>query len=1003
MRIELRYRYELWLRGEDVGSHPEDPRQTAAPMPSQLDLLCNSESNGELPEGYLSAAPKNKRHTIHCKKNNPSANMDLTQLVKNQPNIPTYVKQFLQMMDDEEAEAEPDEQQLEVLEDIWLKAGEMDVDEASVYDDGYNRKKGRKRKKKLISEREKPKTRKSSLKYRANSDCSSTTTGDSENSITVKKEFSSASEDEDGDISYKPVKVKIKVKPEKGKPGRKKKKHPNDKEKEAKSFEVKKNKPRKPTKSKRKFQNDEIFHSNEPLDVSDADVQRKLMAMPSLTAYKATSSIKELPNAQNKVNSFPGNNTESKLTITAITDNNGPPNITSAHDNSTENDVEEVEEKSVDDYASIIQIQNQIKPDMEIKRCKPPILKRSHCSVQRKIVKNVPNAKQSTSVINLDNAKQLSYSALKSVNTALTTKQGARYDRNSILKAPKLNLPVEKQDNQKMPKLESEEPIQGNKDFSRLIDTAYILPPKVWNPTQNPHLIATSSVTYLPSNTTITKCNRSNQASISSHLSTSNQFTSVKYSQPQSNQRAELLKTNLSFQRNAPLTQQNRTFHTDKMLIAEPVPINYSKSAGEESNNIIRKFVQLPDPQKLFVQDLDPENKFQAAVSLLTNVQDKGPSSSIDDLSPPIRIPKPLMTAATITPSNIPKFPLGNDYLKAKKSPSGCYVVAPKKPPPSLLRISTKPIQKNLNKSILSSRPFMQPQIFSKSVTNQVQEEEDDDVIIEEVGLKPTSADKCSLSMIPKKCSISTQVNNMPGSENSIYRFNASTNNNNVNKQSVTDTIDVSIYSTRAPSFSSQTSEQNRESKSEITQNDSPDSDKNFKESQNLQNNIQNKAPSILHSIESKSRRKSKEKPKKIVVNRVFDEMPESPSSNCQSTALSFHSKSVLSINNATIPGHVSEMLYPNVPESKCLQAFNNYWSAQISHCAICAPFALAKNLSNRQMSSDWKYCTATLLPESSPIWVRTTLINDSNILTDIWVIPFYFAEVVSRSSFENC
>ncbi|XP_033212914.1 lysine-specific demethylase 4C-like [Belonocnema kinseyi] len=976
-------RYELWLRGEDVGSHPEDPRQTAAPMPSQLDLLCNSESNGELPEGYLSAAPKNKRHTIHCKKNNPNTNMDLTQLVKNQPNIPTYVKQFLQMMDDEEAEAEPDEQQLEVLEDIWLKAGEMDVDEVSVYDDGYNRKKGRKRKKKLISEREKPKTRKSSLKFRANSDCSSTTAGDSENSVTVKKELSSASEGEDGDISYKPLKVKIKVKPEKGRPGRKKKKHPNDKEKEAKSFEVKKNKARKPTKNKRKSPNDEVFHSNEPLDVSDADVQRKLMAMPSLTAYKATSSIKEFPTAQNKVHSFPANNAESKVTIIAIKDNNGPSNITLTHDNRTENDIEEVKEKSVDDYASIIQIKNDIKSDMEIKRCKPPILKRSNCSVQRKRAKNVSNAKQSTSVINMDNAKQLSYSALKSVNTTLITKQAARYDRNSILKAPKLNLPVEKQDNQQMPKLESEEPIQGNKDFSRLIDTAYILPPKVWNPTQNPHLIATSSVTYLPSNTTITKCNRSNQSTISSHLSTSNlsvsnQYTSVKYSQPQNNQRAELLKTSLSVQRNAPLTQQNRNFHADKMLIAEPVPINYSKSAGEESNNVIRKFVQLSDPQKFFVQDLDPENNFQPAVSLLTNGHDKVPSSSIDNLSPPIRIPKPLMTAATITPSNVPKFPLGNDYLKAKKSPSGCYVVTPKKPPPSLLRISAKPIQKNLNKSILSSRPFMQPHSFNKRVTNQVQEEEDDDdVIIEEVGPKPTLADKCSLSMVQKRCSISTQVNNMPGSENSIYRFNvANNNNNNINKKSVTDTIDVSMYSTRAPSFSSQTSEQNCESKSEATQNDSPDSNKNFMESlsQNLQNKIQNKAPSILHSIESKSRRKSKEKPKKIVVNRDFDEMTESPSSNCQSAALSFHSKSVISINHATIPGHVSEMLYPNVPESKCLQAFNNYWSAQISHCAICAPFALAKNLSNRQMSSDWKYCTATLLPESSPIWVSSRL-----------------------------
>lgn len=35
-------RYELWLKGSDVGSHPEDPsRQLAAPLPSPRDILCN--------------------------------------------------------------------------------------------------------------------------------------------------------------------------------------------------------------------------------------------------------------------------------------------------------------------------------------------------------------------------------------------------------------------------------------------------------------------------------------------------------------------------------------------------------------------------------------------------------------------------------------------------------------------------------------------------------------------------------------------------------------------------------------------------------------------------------------------------------------------------------------------------------------------------------------------------------------------------------------------------
>lgn len=120
------YRYELWLRGEDIGPHPEDPKQTAAPMPSQMDLLCSNSSNGQLPQSYLNAAPKNKRHTIHKKKNIMATNpdVDMEELV-NRSDIPPDVKKVLQDLELEEAYDQPDEQQLEVLEDIWLKAGEM--------------------------------------------------------------------------------------------------------------------------------------------------------------------------------------------------------------------------------------------------------------------------------------------------------------------------------------------------------------------------------------------------------------------------------------------------------------------------------------------------------------------------------------------------------------------------------------------------------------------------------------------------------------------------------------------------------------------------------------------------------------------------------------------------------------------------------------------------------------------------------------------------------------
>uniref|UniRef100_A0A1B6CJQ5 [histone H3]-trimethyl-L-lysine(9) demethylase n=1 Tax=Clastoptera arizonana TaxID=38151 RepID=A0A1B6CJQ5_9HEMI len=112
-------RYELWLQGKDIGPHPEDPyRQTAAPAPKEEDILCNK-NNLEIPHLYLEAG----------KKRIPSVK-------KPKLEIPLEVKQ---VMDELELEEEPpDEEQMEVLEDIWLKAGEMELEEASIYDDGYH-------------------------------------------------------------------------------------------------------------------------------------------------------------------------------------------------------------------------------------------------------------------------------------------------------------------------------------------------------------------------------------------------------------------------------------------------------------------------------------------------------------------------------------------------------------------------------------------------------------------------------------------------------------------------------------------------------------------------------------------------------------------------------------------------------------------------------------------------------------------------------------------------
>lgn len=87
-------------------------------------------SNPVLPQSFLEAPKKNpKRHPIHKKKGSGTATGDgvLPSIDRTDEEelaeIPPDVQKVLEEMELEE-EA-PDEDTLEVLEDIWLKAGEM--------------------------------------------------------------------------------------------------------------------------------------------------------------------------------------------------------------------------------------------------------------------------------------------------------------------------------------------------------------------------------------------------------------------------------------------------------------------------------------------------------------------------------------------------------------------------------------------------------------------------------------------------------------------------------------------------------------------------------------------------------------------------------------------------------------------------------------------------------------------------------------------------------------
>ncbi|CAH0548665.1 unnamed protein product [Brassicogethes aeneus] len=118
-------RYEMWLKGEDIGPHPEDPdRKVAAPLPLPQDILCNK-NNTSLPQCFLEA-PKKGRGRMNYSHSFPEFPAELQLELMEEDNM-NYSDEIA-----------PDEQQLEVLEDIWLKAGEIEAEDATICDAGYN-------------------------------------------------------------------------------------------------------------------------------------------------------------------------------------------------------------------------------------------------------------------------------------------------------------------------------------------------------------------------------------------------------------------------------------------------------------------------------------------------------------------------------------------------------------------------------------------------------------------------------------------------------------------------------------------------------------------------------------------------------------------------------------------------------------------------------------------------------------------------------------------------
>lgn len=171
-------RYDLWLKGQDMGCHPEQPEKVAAaPHPTGQDILCNK-NNPELPQSFVEAEQRikeKKRHPLHVKRamargmasgaigvhlGNEDIQDELAMkegdldLLGSKPRVPTSLKGMTDDYGD-------DVDQMEALEDIWLKGGEIGPEDmlhkdAGQLDDSDYERKGRKKKGKKEAKPKKP-------------------------------------------------------------------------------------------------------------------------------------------------------------------------------------------------------------------------------------------------------------------------------------------------------------------------------------------------------------------------------------------------------------------------------------------------------------------------------------------------------------------------------------------------------------------------------------------------------------------------------------------------------------------------------------------------------------------------------------------------------------------------------------------------------------------------------------------------------------------------------
>lgn len=947
-----------------------------------MDLLCNSSSNGELPQSYLNAAPKNKRHMIHKKKiiaTNPGVNME--ELV-NRADIPPDIKRALQDLELEEIEEpieEPDEQQLQVLEDIWLKAGEMgkifyicilinvidvaffyrfeilfilDVDEASVYDDGYNRKKSKKKKRKQSGGREKKLKIESKSKKEANKVINIQTVDVVKVEIKSEVEDISTFEDisqENSDdlptiqgnyndniiIENDPVEDPLKIDfPEVvDKSTKRRKKHLSH-------SGQKKIRLKPPTsKSKSRHNNLPFYTDTSTIDGSNANMHRNVM-LPNFHGIYTT----EKDNNQGKINILPESiiSLDNELNMTNVKDETII-NITNSDQTdyySDDNDTEILMDSIMEDRAASI---DSLKDDpykmhaMNRNFDTKEVMAQTNFGYQNESTKIVTHMKQPTLAI---------YKTAAMPAESHRSLQNSTIKNKDLIKAPRLSVPSDLSVRVAQPAANQ----KSSRTMGMNISNITILPESA---------VPSEDIASLYPNTTF-------------HRNPPVLENEVEAGHIRNDNTPKSIPPQLDISVHLPVHLPIGTAITPISNTNGPVLHNnlFSKCDQHGMNSTVNPLGKLSS----IYSSKDYAKKFWANFSQFSNYSG---------------LPKPQASAGAMVSkggyNHIPKFSMpsfsmlkANSIFMPQHSPA-MYTSPQIVPAPAYVQnantstanvnSTTAAVPNNSKRTTAknTSRQKSQKGHTSRKKSSSKSDKSNNNAVMNTSRTNITST------------SIGTQVNH-PIDE-SFLTFNLPNTDNILSRIANTqgDTICPSVHSLieKKPAVDDVTQPSESEGISSIFDNKA--------QLQGLIKTADNTHPHLSPSNVKRSqisilRKKPKEKLKKSTTRKkqtatiaTSTSQVTGDETGAMSTQSADVSQSIGGSQPITsmIPGHISEMIYPNVPNSDLLRAFNNYWSAQVSHCAICATFASCTSGSSRVMPPDWRYCQSTTLPESTPIWVR--------------------------------